>query len=208
MNNDTQKTNDMHIKQNQISYIMSFSVMLFFLFFMAGFYWGRRTALKYVLNQFESDSLADKLSYAFYTLQDVQDLECSESEDSEQAIAEESLTDNNQKAEISEGSATHSSEIAEEPVSDSQIKLYRAYLVGFGTEKIAQKNLNYMQSCGLDVELLTRSSKTPKGRIIKWYQIVTKPLADMQELQDIVEKAKKAVKLNNDIQIVTLEHTN
>lgn len=199
MSKDTQevnysqiKVNNVQVKQSQINYIIAFIVMLFFLFFMAGFYWGRRTALKNVLNQFENDSLADKLSYAFYTLQDIQDSELSESEDSEQLQSE------NVKPEILEAK--------NDDVVDESVKLYRAYLAGFGTEKTAKKCFNYMQSCGFDIELLTRNSKTSKGRSVKWYQIVTKPLADMHELQNIVEKAKKTVKLNNDIQIVTLEH--
>ena len=94
--------------------------------------------------------------------------------------------------------------------SDRQVKktpepsAYYAPLIGFGSQKAAVTYVNRLMENGFPVELKLRSSKTAKGRVIRWYQIVTKPFASRNELEKIIATLGKKEHLTN-VKIVPIQ---
>jgi cell division protein FtsN len=78
---------------------------------------------------------------------------------------------------------------------------YRAQLIGFGTQKAAQKFADRLSAQGIAVEIRTRHSKSSSGHNIAWYQVVTGPWTDRHALDTVVEQVKRQEKLH-DVQII------
>ena len=70
-------------------------------------------------------------------------------------------------------------------------------LNGFGTLKAADRFVNRLQKKGIPVEVKKRISKTVRGKIIAWYQVVTKEYTDKSVLEKLVATLKKDEKLKD-----------
>ena len=75
--------------------------------------------------------------------------------------------------------------------SNSDIKQYYAQLIGFGTEKAAQSFVEKLALKGIETKVQKRTSKTAQGRISYWYQVVTVPYKDRNELSLLVDTIAK-----------------
>ncbi len=80
---------------------------------------------------------------------------------------------------------------------------YYAQLIGFGYKKAAERFVSRLQEQGEPVELRTRVSTTASGNRRTWYQAVTKPYTNKQELDLLVDRIAQKEKLK-DICIVSL----
>ncbi len=80
-------------------------------------------------------------------------------------------------------------------VTHDAVTLGRAYcaeLIGFGTRKAAEAFISRIDD---PLEIRHRSSVTPKGKKITWYQVVTKDYADRDELIAMVDRIAKQEKI-------------
>ena len=80
--------------------------------------------------------------------------------------------------------------------------IHRALLVG-GTKRSITDFAQRLQKRGIAVEIRERTSKTAKGKTMKWYQAVTAPHAQKDELTALVDTIKKFEKLK-DVEIISM----
>jgi hypothetical protein len=72
---------------------------------------------------------------------------------------------------------------------------YYAQLIGFGTEKAAQQFAKRTADRGIVTAVKKRISKTAKGRISYWYQVVTTTYHNKNDLLSVVDRLSKEEKL-------------
>lgn len=79
---------------------------------------------------------------------------------------------------------------------------YSAELIGFGTKAAAQEFIKRVSAYNpVTLELKERQSKTTRGKVIKWYQVVTGKYEQKQELQKQLDILIKKERLQ-DIKII------
>ncbi len=85
----------------------------------------------------------------------------------------------------------------ESPLIDPSLedKTFYAQLIGFGTSAAAHRFTQQLQKKGIAVSVKTRYSKTPKGKQIMWYQVVTENYTNRKELEQLVEKVSRSERL-------------
>jgi hypothetical protein len=84
----------------------------------------------------------------------------------------------------------------------AQAARYSAELIGFGTKAAAQEFIKRVSAYNpVALELKERHSKTARGKVIKWYQVVTGKYEQKQELQKQLDTLIKKERLQ-DIKIV------
>ena len=84
---------------------------------------------------------------------------------------------------------------------ESSDQAYQALLVG-GTKKMVENFINLMKKKDICLELRQRSSISKKGKKYNWYQAVTPPYKNRQDLEALVAVLKKHGKLN-DVTIIS-----
>lgn len=87
-------------------------------------------------------------------------------------------------------------------VASAPQQAYYAQLIGFGTSSAAQKFSEKLQRKNFPVCVKERHSTTAQGKKIIWYQVITEPFEDKDELLAAIHKIKKEEKLH-DIRIIT-----
>lgn len=177
---------DLQINQQQLSYVISGILILSFFIFLSGYYWGKKSAIEVWTDQLKAESLADKLYCAF----------CSFNETTDEYISQANTESIAQAVKIHED--------FNKIQGKENKKSYYAQLAGFNSLKRAQNCIEKLKS--YNVKLVERKSKTSKGKLYKWYQIVTESTDNLEELNKQVEIIKKVAKLKNPI-IATLDTT-
>jgi hypothetical protein len=81
------------------------------------------------------------------------------------------------------------------------IGAFYAQLIGFGTLSAAQKFSDRLRRKNFPVQVKERNSSTAQGKKIIWYQVVTEPFEDKEELLAAVHKIKLEEKLH-DIRVI------
>lgn len=85
---------------------------------------------------------------------------------------------------------------------ESKDVFYRAQLIGFSTKKAAQKCVENWEKKGIKTEITKKTTITTKGKSVNWYQIVTLPYKDKQQLDLVVDLLIKQEKLQG-VRIIT-----
>ena len=206
--------NGLCLDNRHLSWAFSVIIMLSFGFFIAGYFLGKRTAVQDLYATVDQDSLADTIYTSLCTIpedkmvvsqQENDTLESMESFDLEynplQSIdADVALvqlpveTDTSTKKELK-------MEMPGEVVELSHEK-YFAQLVGFGTQQAAHAFAQRLQKKNIPVIVKDRHSKTARGKKVTWYQVVTAPFSNKNELEIIVDEIKIKERLK-DVRILT-----
>ncbi len=173
---------DLRLNEQQLSHIVAALLLVAFFIFIGGYYWGKKSALEPFADQLESDSLADKVSYAFFTLYDQQE------QDDEEAIQKEQDAGDIAQAVSPEPQENKVDELVQE--AQASKGLYYAELAGFGTAKAAQACVDQLRKKGFRVRSVMRESKNAHGKIITWYQVLTEPSESEEKLLRILEELK------------------
>lgn len=185
------------IPKREASWAIAVFIGLAFLIFMTGYFWGQRRAVSQFLGKLEDESFSDKITYSLYTMNGKY-LSDSDEEDEEPDPGEES--------------AEEEKEMKAEPVKVAEIPpmkeetiastvTYIAPLVGFGTLHAANKFAQRVKKMGITVHVKRRISKSPKGRTIAWYQVVTDVYSDKNEIEHVVMRIKDKEKIK-DVKII------
>jgi len=172
----------LQLTHRQVSHLIAALLLLAFFIFMAGFYWGKKSAYEPIAERLSDHSLSDRVYHAICCSPDSDEEEVLETEDENKpAEVETVLKDNN-------------------PTT----KKFIARLVGFGTLRSATQCVQRLKKMGYAVVVAQRESVTARGRKITWYQVVTEPMADKEKLRGLVEKIQQSAQLK-DIEIASLE---
>lgn len=187
------------LTKRQASAVSAVSILLLLLTFIAGYFWGQKKSAEVFTDKVLNDSFSDQVNYSMYSMYGEQPSEeqSTEEQGDEQGNDEEITTEPDVKneQEVSKAPETTVVDNASQN-SDASVKHY-AQLVGFGSRRAAEQFANKIQKKGynLNVYVITKKSKSARGKIITWYQVVTEELNDKEQLMNEVEKIKVGEKL-------------
>jgi hypothetical protein len=216
--------NGIYISKKQASIASALLVFLSIIIFIAGYFWGKQSALENFTQKTSQDSFNDQVDYLL-TMQSFAAKygalpEGEEQEEKEGAIPDaleenekEEASNKNEVIETKEKSTTEKKESAisdkkdstlsaaelkkeeEARINQSQTGKYWAALAGFGKKASASAMIHRLKKYKIDLELKTKVSKSASGKGTRtWYQVVTKKYATRDELDQAIDK------------IVSLEH--
>lgn len=190
------------LDKHQTSRVVALLLIIACFIFVAGYFWGQRTAIDQLLNSVERDSFADQIQYSMCSMYDQKDDESSEpdavsgDDETEQGDSQrdgETITD------LASNTAPSTYAAEAEKISDSQQKnnkKYYAQLAGFGTERQAKVLVTRLEQKGIHVELKKRQSRTARGKMVPWYQVVTAQYASRSALDGAISSINKYEKLH------------
>ena len=156
--------NKLELNQNHIQGIVACVLLGTFFIFMAGYYWGKKSAVEQLAGQFEHDSFADKIYSSMCSLYETPEVE--------PEVELESESDK---------------ETPEETTQKSSEPLYYAQLIGFGSEKPAYDYVQKLRKYDIIATVVERVSTSPRGKLSTWYQVITEPM-DKNSLTALTER--------------------
>ncbi len=173
------------LTHRQLSFLIAGVLALAFFIFISGYFLGKQRAAQEFSYKADQESLADQIYSSMCVLYDAKD----ENEDAEE------LDQESEMCQSSEIALTDEPKIEIEQKSE---KKFTAALAGFSAKNIdeGKKMVSRLEKRGYGVELQERISKTAKDTKISWYQVTLKPVANKQELQQIINQIAKAEHLN------------
>ncbi len=158
------------IHHYQITGLIAAMLMLYVVTFLAGYFWGKKSALEEFAEQIKNESFSDKVYASLCALYD------------QPADAGANQTQAQSVDEIPQGESSSEQEEKEKPTG-----VFVAQLIGYGTEKQAQIYVKALERRGIASAAITRTSTTARGKKRVWYQVVTKP-AGYEETQRLAER--------------------
>ena len=181
-----------------MSWIFSAVLLLIFLAYMTGYFWGKKKATQELTFIVEKDIEQDNLITVLHTAEEnvynsvpeslVESMCVVQSEIIKKEVIQEKNDLINISSEIKADSGTQE--------DLPELKNYYAQLIGFGTQKAAEKFVHRLQENKLPVKMKKRKSSTAKGKSLFWYQAVTEVFKDKDELERLVEKIAKKERLS------------
>jgi hypothetical protein len=189
MQNDNQKKDGLFLPSRQVGLLLSGLIIAFFVFFISGYFLGKKQIADELMYKIEQESFADQVYSSLCALYD-QDLDSAQIEETDQLVSQ----DKNVLVPEKEEELIINNSIEPQTESVHLGKQYYAQLIGFGTQQAADQ---FAQRIGkiAQVEVRARESSTAKGRKITWYQVVTKPFNDRDSLHNAVDRITKQEKL-------------
>jgi hypothetical protein len=183
--------------------LLSLLLLLVFIAFMIGYFLGVKYTTDEFVTQIRQETLADQLLVS--SAGSAAGASGSEQEPTTVATAPEAESVSGEV--MVQTSATVPTEIVAQVVppvvtETTQAARYSAELIGFGTKTAAQEFIKRVTTYNpVTLELKERHSKTARGKVIKWYQVVTGKYEQKQELQKQLDTLIKKERLQ-DIKIV------
>jgi len=165
------------LPNRELSWVIALALILSFLMFCTGYFWGQRRAVSQFLYKVKEESFADGITYSLYAMGPK---ELSETDGEIVVAPEESLEELITKEKV---------------VVQSPKTVYAAPLIGFGTLHAANNFAQRVGKTGIPVTVKQRSSKTQRGRKIVWYQAVTNEYEDKSTLEKVIEQVKQNEKI-------------
>ena len=192
------KNQDPHtgIPENHVRYYAVGVIALVCVSFITGYYWGKKKAYEEFLERCSEDVLGDKISAALCSLYDA-------ASDQQKEIDSDENGGEHKEGRVShDASADNADALCEQTVSDvspgaaetGESALYFAQLAGFGSKRSADSYALALQGRGIAAHVVTRTSKTTRGKVCTWHQVVTDPM-EYNALQALVDGIKKIDKL-------------
>lgn len=190
------------IPHRQASWLFSLLLILGFVCFILGYFWGHRRALQRFVAKIEEESFADRINYALYTMndRDMSEFEQEDSSDSSDSGTTDDVNGNEEQEENGEDELVTSEKIAptqstgpteqkeshKVELGDSQrATVFVAPLAGFGTLLAATQFAERVKIFDSHITVQKRVSTSKRGRAITWYQVTTGEFENKQDLQKI-----------------------
>ncbi len=205
-NNEKKRNNDgLFIPSRQVTVMVAVAVVLAGVLFLGGYIVGKKHVMEQVVARMEQDSFADQVYSSLCELYDydmeeviVADQECESIEDT----AIEEVVQNEPAEPMPVVSNDLEMDAANEKTSTQIIPeqaaatiSYRAQLLSYHVKKYADNFVAKLAKKGIPVEVKTRKSTTACGASKLWYQVVTGPYADRDELQKVVDRISQEEKI-------------
>lgn len=188
-----QDTTVLALNRTSVSRMVAGGTLVCFFIFVTGYFWGKKHATEDFMSAVNEEALVDKMQVALNTLTPM-----SSQVDAVADTNEETVAVAEQETEVLQ--PEQSSQPSEEVVPSG--KLYIAQLIGFGSENNAKQFVKKLARRGVtDVVVSAKTSRMSGGRKRTWYQVVTKPFADHQQVVALVDRIKEIEKLH-DVRIV------
>jgi len=163
------------IPNRQLSMIVALLLLVVFSVFMTGYFFGKKNEVEQFTQRIQQQACADQIYTNLITSEQnqspVHDLP---------AISIDTML-------LTESINQDNEDVLGKKQSDS----YYAQLIGFGTEKSAHLFVKKLAKRGIETEVKKHASKTVKGQVSYWYQVVTAAYTNKDDLSVIVDKLVK-----------------
>lgn len=220
----TDKTAGFFLDARTTSWLVAAGLALLFFSFFTGYFLGQKQAIARFTHKLDQDSFADHIYAALCGMDDAQeqattgdqtatdddairvsaaDEQQGQSNTSIQSATQEE-SDEQEPADAPTPGAANKTANAEEPQSSEQeiSTQYYAQLAGFGTAKAAQRLVYRLHQKGIPVFVRKRNSRSARGTLISWYQVVTERFQDKTKLEELITTIKKEEKIT-DVHLVS-----
>jgi len=175
------------VPNRQLSAIVALLLLLLFATFMTGYFLGKKKVVEQFTQNVQQEAFADHI----YTTVLATTSENQSLTPNELLVNHiDNVTDTSSQS-INQDIAVIEKNEIEKKFLPEHNEQYYAQLIGFGTEKAAQLFVKKLAAKGVETEIKKRSSKTAKGHVSYWYQVVTMAYADKNELSVLVDKLAK-----------------
>jgi len=188
------------IPRRQVSFVVASIVLLLFFSMIAGYFWGQRSAAQVFLAKIDQDAFADQIYSSVCALSDQTPLPVVDG--SQLSPVPESYELEVHHAQEEQAPVALAAASDSDDANAAATSAYYAQLIGFSTSRAAYRCAEQLQKNGFPVKVKKRQSRTSKGRLISWYQVVTETFTDKMELAKLVDRIAKQAKLK-DTRIVT-----
>lgn len=178
------------IPNRQLSVAVSAGIMMLFFSFVGGYFFGGQHAAQDFMYQVDHVSFNDQMSASLCALAK----ECTVTNAPENQDATTGKDSTIQEHVCNDVDNAIVAEVVE--IKENESKYY-AQLIGFGTQQAAKRFAKKLESRQIPVEINKHSSRTAQGKTINWYQVVTTPYNNRQELLDLVDTIQKAEKIQD-----------
>jgi hypothetical protein len=200
--NDNDMRQDTFVVSKRLVTLMSaFLVLLLGISFLTGYFWGKRAVLEDLLRGLEEKSLGDQIAGSLYTFASSDNDSAKDADSEPEAIVIESsiaegdplVLSNNESAVVPEQQNTVEEKIETNLETSNALEqnpstlAHYAQLIGFNSKKAAQAFVERLATIEIAVFVKERTSVGPRGKKKSWYQVVTAPYADKQELERIIQ---------------------
>lgn len=157
------------IHHYQVTALAATLLVLYVLTFLAGYFWGKKSALEEFSEQIQNESFSDKV---YASLCSMYDAEKSSPDKQQESVGETPVQTVAPDTAVTKNDAGPS---------------FIGQLVGYGTEKQAQQYVKALARKGVKANMVTRTSVSSRGKKRVWYQVVTAP-ASYADTQKLVER--------------------
>lgn len=202
---------DLYISSRQTGLLVALSILLGFILFVTGFFWGQKDAVASFTNKIEQESFGDQIYSSLCALCDSQgDIEEADEHSDEAAQDNDKGTLDQDDEKVVDAAESASSDAQEDNNSDTAhdqaqevqetettIPEYYAQLAGFGTMRAAQHFAARLHKKDVSVIVKKRQSRSSRGKFVAWYQVVTEKFSDKGDLEALVKRLEYEEKLND-----------
>jgi len=204
------------LTSRHVSWAASSLIVFSFFIFISGYFLGKRKAVEKFYEKVKQESFADQVYYSMCSMYDKADDRQHVEQDhgnlvTETDVALADVDDQNKTM------TTESTDVSKElkmvtmesiqannviAVDKKDERQFYAELIGFGTYRAAQKFADKLIKNNVTVAVKRRKSKTARGKMIVWYQVVTEPFGDKNDLIALVDDLSARERLK-DVRIVS-----
>ena len=201
-----------------MSLLVSSVIVVCFFVFIAGYFLGKKKAVEKFYHKIKQDSFADHIYYSMCSMYDKQGEQLGQGGGTEMRstnveLADVDATTKKKAATVSEkpeiAVVQHSKKAAgvadDDVLPEIEVEercQYYAELIGFGTERAARRFADKLLKNNVTVSVKRRRSKSARGRVITWYQVVTGRFDDKDDLIALVDDVSARERLK-DVRIVS-----
>jgi hypothetical protein len=197
--------------KRQASWIASGLLLLFVVTFATGYFFGKRRAAQEFAHKIMNDSFGDQAQYTMLSMYSNAGNSLDSEKTSEATTGEEFAPSNgaSQQAveqpvqeEVTACASTvpngaNAAVACQEKLESLAPGCYSAQLAGFGVKQRADEFAARVKKLGLRVRVVRRVSKSSRGKILVWYQVVTESYHKESELQRLINIVSKAEHIKN-----------
>lgn len=220
------RSDGLFIPSRHVSMLTASLLMLFFVTFLSGYFFGKKFMVEQFVAKIEQDSFADQIYSSLCALSeyDPEELRALAAQDQGAVVqdawedADQEVSDNinvplvhNEMMQPQESSESENVDDqivlqndpivaqSEEPIAT---KSYYAQLIGYATEAAAKNFVARLERKKISTVIKKHTSKTGKGVQRPWFQVLTCNYSDRDELQKLVDRIAKEEKLKG-VSIIT-----
>ena len=177
------------IDRYSVSRLVAALLSFLFFIFAAGYFLGKRNSAEETILQTERTAFADQLSYAMQSHLLQQDPSVESHEVSDMNVEHHAAVSDDLLPLV---------EQQETPVLAIACPeyCYQAYLFG-GTKKAVDAFAQRLQKKDIKIDVLQRSGRTAKGKVIHWFQAATGVYSNKNDLAALVDTIKKLEKIKD-----------
>lgn len=203
MDNNNYDFHHIKISKRHVGPWSVFALAMVVIIFLSGYFLGKRVGFEKISQKMEHESLADQIYASLYSCYD------SNGADESDPVVEkqEELSHEEKKVSLLEEKSFESMDVPEERMNDTDTvqvgaPLYFAQLIGYGSYRQAEAFASRWIKKGIMLEVVKRSSKSAKGNVRYWYQVITPEYQSKIELEQWVNRISHQEKLH-DVHIVS-----